>query len=264
MRWYTGNTTYDTTLTAALGLVALVALIAPFVPSPYGRFASSKFGLRLDPRLGWFLMELGSPLSFLYFFLGGPHRFETVPLLFLCLWCIHYGNRAFYFPLSIRSPRGAQANFSVMVMAIGVVVTTLHGYLNGSYFSTFGTHYGTAWLTDPRFLAGISLWAVSFALNVWCEAIVRNLRSKEEVAAGTKIYRIPTGGLYRFVTSPTYLTELCAWVGFALAAWSLGGVFILTVSAANLLPRAFATHKWYRARFPDYPPERKALLPFLL
>ncbi len=263
MHWYTGNTTYDTVLTIALALVAIVAVTAPFVPSPYGRFGSNRFGFTLAPRLGWFLMELGSPLTFLYFYFQGPHRFSPVPLIFLGLWCVHYANRAFFFPLSIRSPRGAQANFSAMVMGIGVVVTALHGYLNGSYFSHFGSQYTTAWLTDPRFLIGFPLWAISYALNLHCEAIVRNLRTREEVAAGTRIYRIPVGGLFRWVTSPTYLTELSAWTGFALASWSMGGVFILTVSAANLLPRAVSTHRWYRERFPDYPRERKALVPYL-
>ena len=32
----------------------------------------------------------------------------------------------------------------------------------------------------------------------------------------------------------------------------------------NLLPRALANHRWYRARFADYPKERCALIPCLL
>jgi len=32
---------------------------------------------------------------------------------------------------------------------------------------------------------------------------------------------------------------------------------------ANLLPRARANHAWYKATFPDYPPERKALFPLV-
>ena len=83
------------------------------------------------------------------------------------------------------------------------------------------------------------------------------------MAAGTKEYRIPRGGLFRWVSSPSYLTELGAWAGFALCTWSLAGVFIFLISAANLVPRAFATHRWYRERFPDYPPERKALIPYV-
>jgi len=39
--------------------------------------------------------------------------------------------------------------------------------------------------------------------------------------------------------------------GLAFAVWTI----------ANLAPRARSNHKWYRETFPDYPENRKALLP---
>jgi hypothetical protein len=30
------------------------------------------------------------------------------------------------------------------------------------------------------------------------------------------------------------------------------------------MPRALQNHRWYRAQFPDYPANRKALVPFLI
>jgi len=33
---------------------------------------------------------------------------------------------------------------------------------------------------------------------------------------------------------------------------------------ANLAPRALANHKWYKETFPEYPSQRKALIPFFL
>jgi 3-oxo-5-alpha-steroid 4-dehydrogenase 1 len=261
--WYSGDSTYDTILTAALAFAALVAVSAPLVASPYGKFASGKFGVALDPRLGWLLMELPSPVVFLIFFLQGPHRFDLVPLLFMAVWLLHYGNRTFFFPLSIRTPKGGKASFSFFVIAMGWIVTPLHGYLNGAWFSTFG-HYSTAWLTDPRFLVGFPIYLASLASNIHCDAIIRNLRTRDEIDSGAKVYRIPEGGLFRLVTCASYLTELTAWMGFAIFTWSLAGAFIFAVSAANLVPRAFATHRWYRERFPDYPRARKALIPFVL
>jgi 3-oxo-5-alpha-steroid 4-dehydrogenase 1 len=41
-------------------------------------------------------------------------------------------------------------------------------------------------------------------------------------------------------------------------------VMIFLISAGNLVPRAFATHKWYREKFPDYPANRKALIPYVI
>ena len=48
------------------------------------------------------------------------------------------------------------------------------------------------------------------------------------------------------------------------ATWSLAGVVIFLITAGNLVPRAFATHKWYREKFADYPSGRKALIPFVV
>jgi 3-oxo-5-alpha-steroid 4-dehydrogenase 1 len=263
MVWYTGDAIYDTALAAAFGFVALVAVSAWFVATPYGRFTSNRYGWRLDPRLGWFLMELPSWAVFAVAYLSGPRRAELAPMALAGIWAIHYANRGFFFPLSIRTPRGGSTSFSFMVVAIGWVSTTLHGYLNGAFIAGLGAHYTDAWLTDPRFLAGAALWALSLTLNIHSDSVVRNLRTRDEVARGEKVYRIPRGGLFRWVTNASYLTELCSWAGWALATWSLAGVYILALSAANLLPRAVATHRWYRERFADYPQERKVLLPFV-
>jgi 3-oxo-5-alpha-steroid 4-dehydrogenase 1 len=264
MTWYTGDPTYDTVLTLSFALVVLVFIGAAVVKSPYGRFASDKWGISLSPRLGWFLMELPATLSFVFFYFQGRNRFEIVPLFFLFVWLVHYGNRGFVFPYLVRSPKGATASFSIVIVGMGWFVTTLHGYLNAVFISDLGQHFPLDWFADPRFIVGITIYYASFVLNIRSDAIIRNLRSVEEIERGEKVYRIPRGGLFRFVTSPSYLTEITAFAGFALATWSLGATFILLITIANLVPRAFQTHRWYREKFPDYPRERRALIPFVL
>src|SRR5688500_17469502 len=114
MRWYTGDARYDTLLTGALAFAAFVFIASWFLPAPYGRFASPRLGVSVGPRLGWFLMELPATLSFLYFFVRGPRRAELVPLVLLVVWLVHYANRGFYFPLSIRASKGERASFGAM------------------------------------------------------------------------------------------------------------------------------------------------------
>lgn len=264
MTWYTGNTVYDSILIGAFVYVLLVAISAPFIDTPYGRFGTDKMGIRLNPRWGWFLMELPATLSFLYFYCQGKNRGELVPLIFLVIWLIHYGNRGFLFPYLIRTAKGAQASFNLAVVLFGWIATSLHGYLNAAFISDLSTQYTREWLTDPRFLLGVAIYYTGFLINVHSDAIVRNLRSKEEIASGAKNYRIPYGGLFKYVTCPSYLGELIAWTGFAICTWSLGAVFVLAISIANLVPRAFATHRWYHEKFKDYPRERKVLIPFLI
>ena len=89
-------------------------------------------------------------------------------------------------------------------------------------------------------------------------------RDPKKLDSGQSDYKIPFGGGYRFVSSPQYLGELIAWAGFSLMTWGLPGVMIFLISAGNLVPRAFATHKWYREKFPDYPQDRKAIIPFVI
>ena len=263
MTWYTGDPTYDTVLTLAFALVVGVVIAGRFVQSPYGRFASDKYGISLSPRLGWFLMELPATLTFVWFWVRGD-RHDLVTGIFLLVWLGHYGNRGFAFPFLIRAPRGQTSSFSITVVTMGWIVTFLHGYLNASFITTHGEHLTRAWLSDPRFLIGLTIYYVSYVMNIRSDAIVRNLRSLEEVERGEKVYRIPRGGLFRWVTNPSYLTELTGWIGFAICTWSLGAVFVLAISCANLIPRAFATHRWYLEKFADYPVDRKVLIPFVI
>jgi 3-oxo-5-alpha-steroid 4-dehydrogenase 1 len=263
MSWYTGDTVYDTLLAGALLFAVFTFIASWFVISPYGRFASNKYGVSLSPRLGWFLMELPATLSFLFFFFRGPNAGSLVPRILGLMWLGHYANRGFFFPFSMRVAKGDKASFSMMVVGIGWMVTSLHGYFHATWYSRLGTHLTREWLSDPRFLVGFAVYYAALALTLHSDSIIRNLRSREEIDSGEKVYRIPQGGLFRWVSSPSYLTELIGWAGLALCTWSLAGVFIFTISAANLVPRAVATHRWYRERFPEYPPERKALIPFV-
>ena len=102
-----------------------------------------------------------------------------------------------------------------------------------------------------------------FGLGYFCnqqsDSILRNLRAPGETG-----YKVPYGGLYRFVSSPNYLGEIIQWIGWAVAAWSLAGWIFAIWTMANLVPRAIAHHRWYRETFADYPPQRRALIPFLL
>lgn len=259
----TGDSAYDTALTVAFVIVALTVVGSLFIQSPYGRFADARYGVSLDPRWGWFLMEFPATVSFLVTYFQGPHRFEPFPLFALFVWCCHYLNRGFLMPLAMRVPKGQKSSFGLLVVMVGWVVTSLHGYLNAAYVTTFHPVPGAEWFRDPRFLVGITIYYVGFFANLHADHVLRNLRTKEEVARGERNYRIPMGGLFRYVTNASYTTELLLWIGFAIFTWSPGGVFIFAISAANLLPRAVATHRWYRERFPDYPKERKSLIPFV-
>ena len=70
--------------------------------------------------------------------------------------------------------------------------------------------------------------------------------------------------MFKYVSSPNYFGELVEWLGFAIMAVGLPGFSFLIWTFANLVPRAIDNHKWYKKNFTDYPPERKAIFPFVL
>ncbi|GFR68107.1 3-oxo-5-alpha-steroid 4-dehydrogenase [Elysia marginata] len=76
-------------------------------------------------------------------------------------------------------------------------------------------------------------------------------------------YYIPYGGLFELVSCPNYFGELVQWIGWALATWSLAGFVWACFSAATFLARAHHNHMWYKENFENYPPNRKAVIPFL-
>lgn len=263
MTWYTGDPVFDTVLAVGLAFAVVTLLGSIFVPAPYGRFAQGS-GVNLHPKLGWWLMEIPATVVFLFFFLQSrPEAWTTTTLVLAGIWLLHYGNRGWFFPLAIRAAPGARSSFSLMVMVMGMFVTAIHGYLHAMWFTEYGNHLTPEWLTDPRFVIGLAIYALGLFLILTSESVMRHLRPPNPPADAPR-YRIPYGFGFRWVSNPQYLGEIIAWTGFAVLTWGLPGLMILLITASNLVPRALATHRWYREQFPDYPPERRALIPYVI
>jgi len=264
MTWYTGNTLYDSLLIVGFVIALLIYLGNRYGTAAYGgRFGESKSGFKLSSKMGWILMELPALIVFPIVYFAGQNAMQPVPLFFLGLWIFHYTNRALVNPMLMRTAAGSKNSFDPSVMLWGWVVLALHSYLNAAYISEFGDFYQQSWFQDPRFIIGIIIYVFGFSLNVYSDAILRNLRSKTP-APDEPRYKIPYGGMFKFVSCPQYLGEIISFVGLATMTWNLGAVFVVAVTAANLIPRALVTHKWFNKNFEDYPEERRAIFPYIL
>lgn len=243
-------------LLAGLGLLALGSFVSLFfVSAAYGRHARPGWGPTLGATAGWILMEAPSPLIFAaLWWTGDPaRRFSASSLAFLALWLAHYVHRAFIYPFRLR---GGRRDMPLSIVALGFTFNLFNAYINGRWLFTLGPARDGGWLLDPRFLAGLALFAAGYFINQQSDHILLNLRKPGETG-----YKIPQGGLYRYVSCPNYLGELIEWTGFALLTWSPGAAMFVVWTAANLVPRARTHHRWYLERFPDYPRERRAILP---
>lgn len=238
---------------AILGAAALTFVSLLFIVAPYGRHARPGWGPTVGARAGWILMESPSALGFAAIFALGSHRAELAPLALCALWEAHYVHRTFVFPF--RLPKTSR-RMPLSIAAMGASFNCANAYVNARWISELGS-YSTAWLADPRFLFGALLFVVGAAINVRADTALLRLRREGG-------YAIPRGGLFELVTSPNYFGELVEWTGFALAAWSLAGSAFAIYTAANLVPRAIAHRRWYRAQFADYPRARRAIVPYVL
>ncbi len=247
-------------LYSSLLVVMLVSSVATLlgasrVTAPYGRHLRSGWGPTLQSRAAWCVMESPAVLAFAGVYALGRDRDALAPLVLLGLWQVHYLNRTVVYPFRMPAT-GRSMPLSIAFMACGF--NLFNAYLNARWISHFGT-YDAHWLEGPRFVLGASLMGAGFVTNVWADAVLRRLRGPGDTG-----YKVPHGGLYDWVSCPNYLGEIAEWTGWAIAAWSPAGLLFALYTVANLAPRALAHHAWYKRSFPDYPPRRKALVPFVL
>ena len=237
-------------------LLAIAVFIALFfVTVPYGRHTSRNSGLSINDRFAWLLMEAPAPLIFAACFLFGRTQLTITQLVFLGLWECHYIDRAFIYPFAIRKSRKP---FPILILTSGFIFNLINSYLNGSYIVTHNQLYQTAWLNDGRFIAGIIFFILGFIVNRHADYVLGRIR-----VSSLNEYSIPKSGLYRWISCPNYLGEIFIWFGWALATWSPVAAAFALWTVANLVPRAYAHHKWYHQHFEGYPQERRALIPGL-
>ena len=247
-----------------LNIVAIVwtLLALALVPqqlrmtAPYGRHTRTDWGPMISNQLGWCLMELVSLVVFAGLFLAGPNE-KTAPMwVFFALWTAHYVNRSLIFPWRTHT-QGKRMPLAIAgsAMAFNVV----NAGLNGLYLGWFGDVYPAAWLADPRFIIGLVVFLAGAGINLWSDNRLIGLR-----AGGGQGYAIPRGGLFNWVSCPNHMGEIIEWWGFALMCWNLPALSFAVWTAANLMPRAISHHAWYRRTFPDYPVDRRAVVPVLL
>lgn len=240
---------------SALAVVVFVALF--FVRAGYGMFRTSQWGISVNNKLGWVLME--APVFFVMAHLWwySEVRFHAAPLVFFLLFELHYFQRSFVFPFLLKG----KSRMPVAILLMGVLFNLINGFIQGEWLFYLAPEelYTDAWLDTPSFWAGLVLFLAGMGINWHSDYVIRHLRKPGD----TKHY-LPQRGMYRYVTSGNYFGELLEWTGFAVltcspAAW----VFVLW-TFANLAPRAHAIRKRYREEFGiEAVGKRKRLIPYI-
>lgn len=243
---------------AAWAWIGLALLLLPFIlknKAPYGRYVSSKWGITIPNKLGWFLMEIISPAMLLGSFFWSAQPKSGFAIFLVLLWCLHYFNRSIIFPLRTKT-NGKVIPLTLVLFAI--IFNGINALLNGCYLGNFTTTPN--WNTNEiiRIAGGFLIFISGAYINIRSDNILLNLRQP-----GESSYKIPQGFLFKYISCPNLLGEMIEWIGFAIMAWNIPALSFAVWTIANLAPRTFHLHQWYVANFDNYPRNRKALLPFL-
>ena len=243
----------------AMSAVALAVFVALyFVKAGYGIFRTPSWGVSVDNRWAWMLMEC--PVFAVMFVLWARSGvgFAMPQFLFFLLFQLHYFQRAFVFPFLLKG----RSRMPVAILGVGMVYDGLNGLMQGGGLFWFGRaawEEGASCLLAPHAIAGLALFAVGMGIHLHSDHVIRNLRKPGD----TKHY-LPQKGMYRYVTSANYFGELVEWTGFAILTASPAAWVFVWWTAANLVPRADAIHRRYCEEFGrEAVGRRKRIIPFV-
>ncbi|KAE9415322.1 hypothetical protein Angca_007665, partial [Angiostrongylus cantonensis] len=205
----------------------------------------------IPPKLAWFIQELPSFAIPLCYIVGC----RSVPgIVVLVTFLIHYFNRTFVYPFQLKSGSGTPW----YICLVGALFCIWNGYVQvGALVRP--AHYHELKF-EYHFTAFYMLTFIfGMFINTTSDRILRSLRRPGETG-----YRIPRGGLFEYVSGANFFGEIVEWTGFAVMSQSLPAFAFVFFTVCNLGPRAIHHHQWYLNRFPNYPKDRKALIPFVL
>ena len=254
----TGITLHEVNIVLLImsGIAAVVFVALYFLKAGYGMFRDSRWGISLNNKVAWVLMEAPVFIVMALLWWGSERRFETAPLIIFLLFELHYFQRSFVFPFLMKG----KSRMPVSIMLMGVVFNVLNGFMQGEwlFYLAPADRYTTEWLTTPPFIIGTLIFFTGMVINWHSDNVIRHLRQP-----GDTRHYLPQKGLYRYVTSANYFGELVEWTGFAILTWSAAGAVFAWWTFANLVPRANAIYHRYQQEFGTQMGKRKRIFPFL-
>jgi very-long-chain enoyl-CoA reductase len=215
-----------------------------FLPMRYSKFSTGK---GVPSRLGMFI------LYFLPVVLATicalPYFATATPIQWIVFGAVvfHFGKRT----LEVLFVHKYSGTMQPLTLGIIIAAYSLMGGL-------------ISWLNveaiakmDALFYLGIMFFILGEAGNFYHHKLLAELRKKEQG------YYIPRGGWFEHATCPHYFFELLTWLGLVLVSRHFFTVLVFVAMLGYLTARSIKTRQWYRSRFPEYPKDRKFMIPFI-
>mmetsp|Transcript_48497 Transcript_48497/g.109890 ORF Transcript_48497/g.109890 Transcript_48497/m.109890 type:complete len:283 (-) Transcript_48497:86-934(-) len=244
------------------------ALLCSGVSAPYGRYNSPEAkaagrgpvmrmlsSCDVNARLAWMLQECPTLIAAVaaWVYRDAECAASMGNVILLLCFSAHYSNRAIIYPLRMKGSKPVP--LPVMLMAM------MFCAINGCIQCFSLMRLLMIPISGVSFFLGMIVWVLGLYVNMDADRILRNLRKPGETG-----YKIPTGGMFDYVSGANLFGETLEWIGFAMAmGGALPGVTFAFCTACNVGPRAMEHHRWYLEKFKDeYPKSRRAFIPFVL
>lgn len=189
----------------------------------------------------------------------------------------HYLYRSLWYPLVMMKTTSARIPFGIIFFAWSYCC--VNGYLQARELTKFSIPMvatdddsSSSSQYEYQFWLGVLCTLIGFYINFTSDRILQRIKlekqqkialrqmrqrkkQQEEASSdreerGASRYAVPYGGFFEYVSSPHYFGELMEWTGFCIANdFSLASFSFVVWTAANLVPRAIHTHKWYNETF---------------
>ncbi|XP_055706584.1 polyprenol reductase-like [Phlebotomus papatasi] len=211
---------------------------------------------------------LESIIQFLDFFCGKNRSAKNTPLeALLAIICIfaqcfrRFWETHFLQTFSRSSCMHIIHYFISYLHYFGVPLATLNNAQG------FVTTTGNTLVSREQFTWRIIIPTAVFAFAWWHQfrsnVILARLRRDSKGNVVTEKHSIPRGGFFEVVSSPHMMFECLIYLSLILmlpgnTLWLLICLWVVS----NQCQVAHWTHEWYKENFPEYPKERKAIIPW--
>jgi very-long-chain enoyl-CoA reductase len=232
----------------------------------YSKFAHPERKFKLKSRLGMVILYSPGLAASLYYLatvprVGGNGReLATASLL-----ALHYGKRVLECLFLHKYSGSMDGDFLIPVSTFYALTAVLYAHQQKTVESYQGAH------SQLLYRMGVALALFGQMGNFYHHYLLTKLRDKDSCAEDTPsqspsrraAYKIPSGGLFRFVTMPHYFFEIIAWFGLACVTQHFNAFLAVLDMISYLGGRSVANTRWYKSKFENYPSDRKHLVPFI-
>lgn len=211
----------------------------------------------LGPQISWrtvFVIEYLGPLlihPLIFSLFSGPR--SSAQYVTLTMVCLHFIKREYETLFVHRFSSETMPFFNLFKNC------AYYWLVGGGFVAavTYSDWFAKESHSFPRYAA--FLFTFAELCNFKTHTILRDLRP-----AGTTERKIPRGLGFDLVSCPNYFFEIVAWIAMSSVTNSWASWLFTGIGAVQMWFWSVKKHRRYKKEFPEYPKDRKILIPFVL